>query len=214
MKKIIKPMIMSKDFKGEKNIEEKLNYIFDVFSVEEGDEKNICKGKIYKHHYKEDIIDCLIEYIGLFGCVDNVENKSRREYIRNHLLFIHSPILVDIELIEFVSHQYFGKEYWREWNIREIFCAYEMLVSENPQWLDYYTSKDLFEDYNKCKNYMVLDMVKDLWHHKKILGYEHMDFENIDLLNSWDFNKKVSIKINPNEKKYYLINDVDLYCGL
>lgn len=189
------------------NFDERIDKIFKLFDVDEELGK-IRKEQIKNHHYPNTILKSLEEYVDAsYMCIDNETNKIKREYCCEKLMSIHSPVLLNVAP---VCHLYWGEEYWREWNIEDIFRAYDLLIDENPQWLDYYTRKQLYENPIDCKQYMVLDMVNDLLVHRKILQYEHRVFDN--LLESWDFenDKKVHIKINPNEKKYYLINDVEL----
>lgn len=191
------------------DFEKRLDKVFERYGLLKEDGVNeILKKQIINHHYGMDILRCLEGYLNLIGKAYN--ENTIEAHIKNYseeLLYVHSPILIGVNPNP--NHQYFGEEYWRAWNIEQIFRAYDLLVEENSHWMDYYTRKDLYENPSECKQFNVLQMVNDLFYYGKISGYEHMDFD--DLMKCWDFenDKKIHIKINPNEEIFYLINELD-----
>ena len=185
----------------------RLDEIFD--KINGGDcLKKIRKEQIMNHHYKYEIIECLESYFGLFGG-EIKEFEYMGEIYNERLINIHSPILLHV--VPTVVGCFYDEKNWREWDIEDLFLAYDMLISENHDWIDYYTRKELYGNNGEdCKNYMVSDMLDYLVVCGKILRYEY-DFR--DLCGSWDFNQKICVKVNPNEIAYVCVG-VESECKL
>ena len=168
----------------------------------------IRKEQILKHSKSYFIADTLKDLSNLIGQAQNQYTELMMQHLQENLIQLHSPVIFNVP----INLEPFHK--WETWTFSDLYDQY-ICLANSKDWEDHYSLVNDFSknkrvteyglqdfdiDYNRIKNYHILDMLSDLiLNEYKICGYELRSFMDINkrdiLLQTFNKDSLIEVKL-------------------